>query len=127
MPALARGPARETILMKVHGSDPLARLKDLLTRAKETGAHEAGRSGRGAAAGGPGEADSVQISGTVQELQRLREAIADNPDVRERLVEELRDEIASGRYHVDGTRVADALLHEETLLAAAEGDGSGDV
>jgi len=113
--------------MKVHGSDPLAGLKDLMIRAKEAGPADASESARAGRAAGTDGRDSVQLSDTAQEIQRLRDGIADIPDVRGHLVQQLRDEIASGQYHVDGTRVAEALMHEELLLAGSEDDGFSDI
>ncbi|MDH4247519.1 MAG: flagellar biosynthesis anti-sigma factor FlgM, partial [Deltaproteobacteria bacterium] len=44
--------------------------------------------------------------------RRLREAVETTPDVRENLVNNLRDKLAKGEYRVDANRLADNLLRE---------------
>lgn len=106
--------------MKVNGSDPLSRLRDLLRRIDEsdrTQAEKADRSSRsGSPADGPASSDSIQLSVRAQEIQRLREAIEKSPDLRQELVDRVRDEIASGQYRIDGTRIAASLLEEDSIL-----------
>ncbi|RMG47391.1 MAG: flagellar biosynthesis anti-sigma factor FlgM [Acidobacteria bacterium] len=112
--------------MKIPGSDPLHRLRDLLDRLE--GGRTAGRAGPGSSEGPAesGGADSVQLSERARELQRLRAALMETPDIRQELVDRLRDEIASGRYRIDGTRIADELLREADRLAVPADDGRGD-
>lgn len=56
--------------------------------------------------------DPITISPRAREVQRVREKIETSPDVRQALVDEVKQEIASGRYRFDGTRIANALLDE---------------
>ncbi len=81
----------------------------------------AGPARRGAPAGparppGPG-GDGFEVSNRAREIAGLRGTIEGLPDVRERLVERLREEIASGLYRADGRRIADAMLDEERAFA----------
>lgn len=100
--------------MKVNGSDALARLRALLTRAEGQSEEntEASAARRGPSNSGP---DKLQLSDRALELGQLRAAIAQNADLRSSLVQELKEQITSGRYQVDGTRVADAMLQELDL------------
>jgi negative regulator of flagellin synthesis FlgM len=102
--------------MKIDGSDPLGRLRGLLDRIQQQDqaapTRESGRSAEGAAGSAQ---DSVTVSSRAQELAALREAVESSPEVRRELVEKLRDEISSGRYRVDGTRIASALLEERDI------------
>lgn len=100
--------------MKVDGSDPLGRLKGLLDRIQKQDQVTQGQEAqKGASAeGAAGTKDRLVVSSRAQELAALRDAVEASPDVRRELVEQLREEISSGRYRVDGTRIADALLRE---------------
>jgi flagellar biosynthesis anti-sigma factor FlgM len=100
--------------MKVDGSDPLSRLRGMLDRIHQQDDVSASRDSKTSAAqasqGTSG--DSVTMSSRAQELAALREAIDSSPEVRREMVEKLREEISSGLYKVDGTRIAEALLDE---------------
>ncbi|UCF66053.1 MAG: flagellar biosynthesis anti-sigma factor FlgM [Acidobacteriota bacterium] len=111
--------------MKVHGTDPLGRLQNLLDRLEGADKLEPSdaRWAHGQAPP-PAARDAIQLSEQAQELGRLREALASSPEIRQELVERLREQIGSGLYRVDGTRVADAMLREE-LVHAPAGDGEG--
>ncbi len=98
--------------MKVHGADPLNRLRDLLNRTGESDAVDTAERTKGSSAAGADESDSIQLSPAAQELQHLRDLMNATPEVREQLVTSLREEISSGRYHFDGTHLADELLRE---------------
>jgi negative regulator of flagellin synthesis FlgM len=104
--------------MKIDGSDPLGRLRGLLDRIQQQDQASSSReSGQGAGADGAAGAskDSVTVSSRAQELAALREAIESSPDVRRELVSKLQEEISSGRYRVDGNRIANGLLEERDL------------
>ena len=101
--------------MKINPSDPLSRLRDMLAQLDETerAAERTDRAdGRRGARAMALERDGIELSAGARELARLRSAMLDSPEVREELVERMRAEIASGRYAVDGTRIADALMRE---------------
>lgn len=105
--------------MKVTGSDPLSRLRDMMDRLDETDRASRTQSGdrkgeeRTEAASGSG--DTVQFSERAQEIRKLRDAIDTSPDLRQELVEQLRGEIASGQYRIDGTKIAGGILSEESM------------
>ena len=101
--------------MKVSGSDPLSRLRDLLRKIDEperSGKAEEAESTSGERAPEVAGGDSFQLSGRALEMQRLRQSLEASPDVRQELVQRLRDEIASGNYRIDGSRIVDGLLEE---------------
>lgn len=106
--------------MKVNGSDPLSRLRDLLRRIDESDRTQAEKGEGATRSASPPESsassDSIQLSVRAQEIQRLREAIETSPDLRQELVDRVRDEIASGQYRIDGTKIAASLLEEDSLL-----------
>lgn len=112
--------------MKVHGADPLSRLRDLVNRTGESEAADATGRAQGARPGGADGSDSVQLSPVAQELNHLRDLMSETPEVREQLVASLRDEIASGRYQFDGTRLAEELLRESAALAMLTIETDGD-
>jgi len=113
--------------MRIHNENPVNRLHGLLDGLEM--AERAGRTGRTGAAGSPcrtGEAtrlggDGFEVSTRAREIAGLRRVIEGLPDVRELLVDRLRDEIASGRYRADGRRIADAMLDEERAFAGRVG------
>ena len=100
--------------MKVEATDPLGRLKGLLDRIQQQDQASTSReSGKTASTeGAAGSKDQMVVSSRAQELAALREAVESSPEVRQELVQQLRDEISSGRYRIDGTRIADAMLRE---------------
>lgn len=104
--------------MRINGQDPLGRLKGLLDRVDESErSHPTPRRDRLESNNDQlrrpeGGADAVALSPQAEELRRTREAIENSPEVREDLVRQLKREIASGRYRIDGSRIADGLLGE---------------
>lgn len=110
-------------MIKVDPNDPLQRLKGMLgglERSTGPGRPEV-RPLPSPAPGRPGGGDALKLSVQAQELQRAREAVELSPESRTELVESLQREIASGRYRIDGTRIADALLAERQGSIDAEG------
>lgn len=98
--------------MRIDESDAVSRLRGMLDRLED-----GERQGRADGAARPtepagGRADMVEVSARAQEIRQLRDAIAASPELRQQLVDSLREEIASGRYRIDGSRIADALLSE---------------
>jgi flagellar biosynthesis anti-sigma factor FlgM len=112
--------------MKVHGADQLNRLRDLLSRTRESDALDTAERAKGAHAGAADGSDSVQLSPAAKEMQHLRDLMSETPEVREQLVASLREEISSGRYHFDGTHLADELLRESAVLAMTAGESDGE-
>lgn len=64
--------------------------------------------------GGPSGArrDQVTISDQAQILHRLVEQVRAQPELRDARVAELRAQIASGEYQVDGDALAELLVDE---------------
>ncbi len=54
--------------------------------------------------------DQVSLSRESKELQAVRQAVAQAPEVREEKVAELREAIKSGRYDVTGEEIAEQML-----------------
>jgi flagellar biosynthesis anti-sigma factor FlgM len=115
--------------MKIHSENPVSALHGLFDRLDR--AERAVRTGRTtgpASACGTGQAtgpigDGLEVSARAREIARLRGAIEGLPEVRQWLVDRLREEIAGGLYHADGRRIADAMLDEERAFAARAGTG----
>lgn len=61
-------------------------------------------------------ADQVQLSQEAQKLGQLQAKINASPDVNLEKVNEIRQAIAEGKFHVNPERIADALLNQEELL-----------
>ena len=61
---------------------------------------------------GAGE-DTVSLSGTHGEAQRLRSVIAQVPDVRAEQIAALQGKVQSGNYKPDSQKIADALISEQ--------------
>ena len=66
---------------------------------------------RGAGRGGR-RTDQVQLSSQAQDLERVVEAVADQPEIRASRAEELRKQIAEGTYNVDASAIARRLVKE---------------
>lgn len=99
-------------MMKINPNDPAYRLKKALDRI-ESG-HRAPQNEKPGNLTSPSAGtDRLALSANAQELQKLRDEIDSSPDVRQALVDRVKEEIASGRYNIDGVKIADALLKEE--------------
>jgi negative regulator of flagellin synthesis FlgM len=84
--------------------------------------------GDGADAAGRGEADragkteaapageQVRLSAEAQNLKSLTEAARADGEVDTAKVEQIRQEIAEGRYHVDARKLADRMIDLERAL-----------
>jgi flagellar biosynthesis anti-sigma factor FlgM len=112
--------------MRIHGSDPLDRLRNALARLDEQNRTERQDQpqsvGRGGGRPQP-PADEVRLSPRAEELHRLRDAIEQSPEIREELVDRLREEIRSGDYHIDGVAIASSMLREPVQLDLVDGSG----
>jgi len=60
-------------------------------------------------------ADSLEISNRARELQFYRARLKEIPEVRTRLVESVKKELAEGTYRVDAQAVAAGILEERRL------------
>jgi negative regulator of flagellin synthesis FlgM len=57
-------------------------------------------------------ADSFEPSTQIRELRELKERLQNISEVRQELVDRLREEIAAGRYEPDPERIAAGILEE---------------
>ena len=55
--------------------------------------------------------DALQLSQTGKDIQVLKQAVKDVPDIREDKVNELKAKLASGTYNVSGKELADKLVN----------------
>jgi negative regulator of flagellin synthesis FlgM len=85
------------------------------------GAKRAGRTDKGKESGeatsaggasGPAQGDGVELSDQARFVARVNAAVQGAPEVRERLVAELRQRIQDGSYQIDDAAVAQRLLAE---------------
>ncbi|MBI4686806.1 MAG: flagellar biosynthesis anti-sigma factor FlgM [Nitrospirae bacterium] len=59
--------------------------------------------------------DKVNISARAKDIEKLKEAINDLPDVRTQKVESVKNAIMEGTYEVNSIKVAERMLEEEIL------------
>lgn len=55
-------------------------------------------------------ASTVEISSKAQEIQRVTKQVQSLPDVREDLVQSLKERIENGTYSVSGADIADLIV-----------------
>jgi flagellar biosynthesis anti-sigma factor FlgM len=77
-------------------------------------AHKSGGQTSGAAKAGhaAGAGDTVSLSSTHSEVQQLKAAIANVPEVRAQRVAELKQKVESKSYQPSNAKVADAVANE---------------
>jgi negative regulator of flagellin synthesis FlgM len=68
---------------------------------------------RNSAAPPPGE--KVELSSDVKDLQYIKKAVDELPDVREDKVLDLKKQIQEGTYNVNGEKIAQKMLGESLL------------
>ncbi len=56
--------------------------------------------------------DAVEISGIGQNIQAVKKAVSDSPDIREELTAPLKSKIQDGTYDVSGESFADKRLEK---------------
>ncbi|MBU0729643.1 MAG: flagellar biosynthesis anti-sigma factor FlgM [Proteobacteria bacterium] len=61
-------------------------------------------------AGSTVETDRVELSDGSRDVQKMQEILLETPVVREEKVQELKQQVASGKYQVDPYKVADRML-----------------
>ncbi len=59
---------------------------------------------------GDGAADKVEISSGTQDMQKMREILANTPAVRTEMVATLKRQIENGEYQVPSQEIADKML-----------------
>jgi flagellar biosynthesis anti-sigma factor FlgM len=52
----------------------------------------------------------VELSPRAQEIRQIKFLLNDIPDVREEMVQELRQKIEAGEYHVSAAEIADLIV-----------------
>lgn len=74
---------------------------------------------RGSGLSTPGPSGGLELSPEAREFVRTRSRIETIPDVsRGERVAQLRSLVARGAYHVDGERIADAMLQDDGVALA---------
>ncbi|NND36796.1 MAG: flagellar biosynthesis anti-sigma factor FlgM [Gammaproteobacteria bacterium] len=74
--------------------------------------------GQGPTVGGPGATgDAVSITGTASHLQRIEAGLKALPDIDEKRVEEIRQQVDAGTYQLNAENLADKLIRWETNFA----------
>jgi negative regulator of flagellin synthesis FlgM len=62
-----------------------------------------------------GQEDRVTLSRSAQDIRKVKEHLANLPEVRESRVKELRQRIERGEYHVSEEELADRILESGVL------------
>ncbi|MEA3417297.1 MAG: flagellar biosynthesis anti-sigma factor FlgM [Thermodesulfobacteriota bacterium] len=63
--------------------------------------------------------DKVSLSSTARDIQQAEKAIKELPDVREEKVRELQNEIETGKYDINGEKIAGKMISESILDVVA--------
>ncbi|GEM_PF-2757173 len=114
--------------MKIHGADPISRIQDAIRKSGESDSGtrvEDGRAKTASVQRGHRGSDEVNLSDQAQELRQLKRVLDADPGFRREMVDSLKQEISSGRYRVDGSRVAEGLMQEARILPDAKGLDDG--
>lgn len=56
--------------------------------------------------------DELNISNEAHEFQLAMKAVKDQPEIREKKVEELKRQIESGTYSVDAKKIAEKMMND---------------
>lgn len=59
--------------------------------------------------------EEVNLSTKARDIQQLRDAVSQIPDVREDKVRELKDQVDRGAYDVNGQKIAEKMVSESLL------------
>jgi len=59
--------------------------------------------------------EKVNLSTKARDIQQLRDAVSQLPDVREDKVRELKDQVDKGAYDVNGQKIAEKMVSESLL------------
>jgi len=88
-----------------------------ISRSQPGAVGKAGDANRATAAKQPGAPDDgVSITSTATNLQRIEAELAALPEIDERRVEEIRQQVESGTYRINAERLADRLIRTELGL-----------
>ena len=94
--------------MLIHSGDGSSPIQDLVQRIQQEKKEQEERK-PSASSKGSGE-EKVEISGKARDIQRVKAAIAELPEVRQEKIEELKQQIQEGRYEMDMDKLADRIL-----------------
>ncbi len=59
--------------------------------------------------------EKVSLSSKVQDVQKIKEAVQELPDIREEKVETLKNQIEQGTYDVKGEEIVQKMVDESLL------------
>ena len=59
--------------------------------------------------------DNVVLSPKALEIQKAKKLISSVPDIRHQKVAQIKKQIESGTYQVNGTKIADSMIRESLL------------
>jgi negative regulator of flagellin synthesis FlgM len=103
--------------MQINGSDLQAKLNVYQTHQSEARQSE-GKPAEAAPTSSP-QQDRVALSHQGQSIAEAQRAITAIPDVRESLVDRIRNDLQSGAYVVDNQKAAEGMLRESLVNQAA--------
>ena len=86
-------------------------------RALAENARESSKSAEKASSGEARGRVEVDLSGDAERLSRLEAEVRELPEIDQARVDEIRSQIAEGRYHVDPNRLAEKFIALESELA----------
>jgi len=62
-----------------------------------------------------GGEDTLELSVQAREIQEVKSALKDMPEIREEKVQQLKREIAGGTYRADARKIAEGIIEERLL------------
>jgi negative regulator of flagellin synthesis FlgM len=62
-----------------------------------------------------GTEDKLELSSRASEVGKLVEQLKNMPDVREEKINQLREQISTGKYNPSSNDIADAILKDENI------------
>jgi len=65
--------------------------------------------------GSPAPEERVDLSVRSKDIQKIRKAIDELPDIREERVQELKNQIEKGIYRISGEKIAEKMAGEALL------------
>jgi negative regulator of flagellin synthesis FlgM len=99
--------------MEITGNNPFARLDAYVKNIgkEKTKVHG---SPREAPKGGLSE-DKIALSPEAKQIQEAKKLLDSLPDIREDKVAEIKEQIESGAYNIDGEKIAFKMIRESIL------------
>lgn len=88
-------------MIRISGSDPISGLASAKSREKKRKS-SASKSG--------GAADTVRVADATGLREKVQAMLVDMPELRMDRIEEIRDELESGRYTIDSRKVAARII-----------------